>query len=56
MHIIMTKKNWPPRIADRNLDTLVLPHPVMEKMSIREILLWTAYHIEHHINQLEENY
>lgn len=44
------------RISDRNLDTLVLPHPLMGKMPIREILMWTAYHIEHHTKQLLENY
>ena len=44
------------RISDKNLDTLVLPHPIMGKMPIREILMWTAYHAEHHTKQLEENY
>ena len=44
------------RISDRNLDTLVLPHPVMGKMPIREILMWTAYHVEHHTKQLQEHY
>ena len=44
------------RISDRNLDTLVLPHPVMGKMPIREILMWTAYHAEHHTKQLQESY
>lgn len=44
------------RISDRNLNTLVLPHPIMGKMPIREILMWTAYHAEHHAKQLQENY
>lgn len=44
------------RISDKNLDTLVLPHPLMGKMPIREILMWTAYHVEHHTNQLKKNY
>ena len=44
------------RISDKNLDTLVLPHPVMGKMPIREILMWTAYHVEHHTKQLQEKY
>lgn len=44
------------RISDKNLDTLVLPHPLMGKMPIREILMWTAYHVEHHTKQLQENY
>lgn len=44
------------RISDKNLDTLVLPHPIMGKMPIREILMWTAYHVEHHTKQLQEKY
>lgn len=44
------------RISDKNLDTLVLPHPVMGKMPIREILMWTAYHVEYHTKKLQENY
>ena len=44
------------RISDRNLDTLVLPHPVMGKMPIREILMWTAYHAEYHTKKLQAKY
>ncbi|MCK0124672.1 DinB family protein [Gelidibacter sp. F2691] len=44
------------RISDKNLDTLVLPHPIMGKMPVRELLMWTAYHAEHHTNQLQESY
>ena len=44
------------RISDRNLDTLVLPHPILGKMPIREILMWTAYHVEYHTQKLQENY
>lgn len=44
------------KITDKNLDTLILPHPLMGKMPIREIIMWTAYHIEHHTNTLKEKY
>lgn len=44
------------RISDKNLDTLVIPHPIMGKLPIREILMWTAYHVEQHTQQLKENY
>lgn len=44
------------RISDKNLDTLILPHPVMGKMPIRELLMWTAYHVEHHTKQLQNTY
>ncbi|TMM31423.1 DinB family protein [Polaribacter aestuariivivens] len=44
------------KISDLNLDTLVIPHPLMGKMTIREIVMWTAYHTEHHTNILKEKY
>ena len=44
------------RISDRHLDLLVLPHPLMGKMPVREIIMWTACHVEHHTKTLKENY
>lgn len=44
------------RISDKNLDTLVLPHPIMGKILIREMLMWCAFHAEYHFKQLQENY
>jgi hypothetical protein len=44
------------KISDKNLDTLILPHPLMGKMPVREIIMWTAHHIEHHTKALQENY
>lgn len=41
---------------NKDLDTLILPHPLMGKMPIREIIMWTAYHTEHHTNILKENH
>ena len=41
---------------DKNLDSLILPHPLMGKMPIREIIMWTAYHTEHHTTTLKNNY
>ena len=42
--------------SDKQLDTYILPHPLMGKMPVREIIMWTAYHVEHHTNTLKENY
>ena len=47
-----TEKRW----SDKQLDTLILPHPLMGKMPVREIVMWTAYHVEHHTKILKENY
>ena len=44
------------KISDKNLDTLLIPHPLMGKMTIREIIMWTAHHTAHHTNTLIENY
>ena len=42
--------------SDINLDTLVIPHPLMGKMTIREIIMWTAHHTEHHTAILNKYY
>jgi hypothetical protein len=41
---------------DNKLDTLLLPHPLMGKMPVREIIMWSAYHVEHHNKALQDNY
>lgn len=45
-------KKW----KDKDLDSIILPHPLMGKMPVRELVMWTAYHVEHHTNSLQENY
>ena len=44
------------KINDTNLDTVVLPHPLMGKMPVRELIMWTAYHVEHHTETLKAKY
>lgn len=44
------------KISDKNLDNLILPHPLMGKMPVREIIMWTAHHVEHHTETLKEKY
>lgn len=44
------------KISDTNLDTVILPHPLMGKMPVREIIMWTAHHVEHHTKTLKEKY
>lgn len=41
------------KISDKNLDTLVIPHPLMGKLTLREIIMWTAYHTQHHTETLK---
>lgn len=44
------------KLSDKQMDTLLLPHPLMGKMTLREMLMWNAYHTHHHINVLKEKY
>jgi hypothetical protein len=44
------------KISDVNLDTLVIPHPLMGKMTVRELIMWAAYHTEHHTKILKNLY
>ena len=44
------------KINDVNLDTLVIPHPLMGKMTVRELIMWAAYHTEHHTTILKKLY
>ena len=42
--------------TDKQLNSHILPHPLMGKMPVREIIMWTAYHVEHHTKALLDNY
>ncbi|RKE94753.1 DinB family protein [Ichthyenterobacterium magnum] len=44
------------RWKDEALNDYILPHPLMGKMPIRELMMWTAHHVEHHTNTLKEKY
>jgi hypothetical protein len=37
------------------LDNLILPHPLLGKITIREMLYFTAYHVEHHENIIKRD-
>ena len=41
---------------DNKLNSLLLPHPLMGKMPVREIIMWSAYHVEHHTKALQSDY
>lgn len=44
------------KLKDQHLDRLLLPHPLMGKMTLREIIMWTAHHTEHHVEILKRDY
>ena len=49
-------QNKTEKLSDYKLDNLILPHPLLGKMPLREIIMWTAHHTEHHTTDLIENY
>ncbi len=51
--ILLKKIN---KISEKNLDKYLIPHPLMGRMLIREMIMWNAYHIEHHHKILAEKY
>lgn len=44
------------KLSEKSLDKLILPHPLMGKMILREIIMWSAYHTDHHLEILQKNY
>jgi len=43
------------KYSEDDLDTYVLPHPVMGRLTLREVLYFTAYHVVHHDKQISQN-
>lgn len=38
------------RFSEAEMDILILPHPLLGKLTLREMLYFTMYHVEHHKN------
>ncbi|NIG53257.1 DinB family protein [Chitinophaga sp. Cy-1792] len=43
-------KDW----SENDLDKYRLPHPILGKLTIREMLYFTAYHNQHHLEKLQD--
>jgi hypothetical protein len=41
--------------SEADLDTYLLPHPILGKLTMREMMYFTVYHVEHHLH-LAKNY
>jgi len=41
--------------SERQLDTFILPHPLLGKVTLREMMYFTIYHAEHHRKQTISN-
>ena len=44
------------RFSESELDTLILPHPLLGKLTLREMLYFTAYHADHHRRSIESSH
>ncbi|MFM7859446.1 MAG: DinB family protein [Flammeovirgaceae bacterium] len=42
-------------LTENQLDLYILPHPLLGKITLREMLYFTIYHVEHHHKQLQAN-
>jgi hypothetical protein len=40
--------------SEEALDKYILPHPLLGKLTLREMLYFTAYHVEHHRHLVEK--
>ncbi|MFN2437645.1 MAG: hypothetical protein ABR503_00495 [Chitinophagaceae bacterium] len=47
------------KYSEEEIDRFVLPHPLLGKLTLREMMYFTIYHVEHHhkitIRNLETN-
>ena len=41
--------------SEAQLDNLIAPHPLLGKLTLREMLYFTAYHVQHHRELVEKN-
>ena len=54
-HILALGKNVD-RFSELELDQLILPHPLLGKLTLREMLFFTIYHVEHHHRQVNPHF
>ncbi len=43
------------KYSETELDTLVLPHPLLGKLTLREMFYLMSYHAAHHLQQTQRN-
>lgn len=41
--------------SEKQLDLLILPHPLLGKLTLREMIYFTIYHAAHHEKQVTDN-
>lgn len=41
---------------DKKIEKYLIPHPLLGRMHVKEMLIWVSYHNYHHLNTLKEKY
>jgi hypothetical protein len=47
--LLQSMDSW----TEEELDTYLIPHPIIGKITVRELLFFTVYHIQHHLNTIQ---
>ena len=47
---VIIYKKW----KDAQLDQYIAPHPLLGKITVRELCYFTIYHTQHHLNIIKE--
>lgn len=42
------------QLSEEDIDSIILPHPLIGKISVREMLYFTIYHVQHHQELLKK--
>lgn len=50
--LVQAARKWP----ESDLDRYVAPHPLLGKLTMRELLCFTVYHTHHHLKALQGSY
>ena len=51
--ILLKKIN---KVSEKDMDKYLIPHPLLGRMLIREMIMWNAIHVDHHLQTLKEKY
>lgn len=43
------------KYSENELDSLILPHPLLGKLTLREMMYFTVHHVQHHQFHTQEN-
>ncbi len=52
LHLVNSLSSKIGSYSEEQLDLLLLPHPLLGKLTLREMLYFTIYHVQHHHAQL----